>query len=68
MASRPAPGPGDHVQWNTPQGRTEGVVTRRLTHPATAGGHTAKPSAAAPQLEVRSDKSGKRRSTVRNRS
>lgn len=57
--SSTTPKPGDHVAWNTPQGRTEGVVTRVLTGRARAGGHVAKASTDAPQLEVRSDASGK---------
>lgn len=51
--------PGDHVSWNTSQGRTEGTVTRKVTGTAKAGGHTAKASAANPEYEVKSSKSGK---------
>ena len=60
MSRRPGPlKPGDRVEWNTPQGPTTGVVTRRLTGTAQAGGHTAHPSAEAPEFEVRSDTSGR---------
>ena len=61
MTTRKSPSirPGDHVEWNTSQGKTHGVVTRKVTGTAKAGGHTAKASAAAPEFEVRSDKSGK---------
>ena len=51
--------PGDHVSWNTSQGRTEGTVTRKVTGTAKAGGHTAKASASNPEYEVKSSKSGK---------
>ena len=50
---------GDHVEWETSQGKTEGTVTRKVTGKAKAGGHTAKASTQEPQFEVRSDKSGK---------
>ena len=32
---------GDQVEWNTSQGKTRGVVTRKVTGAAKAGGHTA---------------------------
>lgn len=51
---------GDAVEWQTPQGKTHGSVTRKLTRTAKAGGHTAKASAAEPQFEVRSAKTGKK--------
>jgi hypothetical protein len=51
--------PGDKVEWNTPQGKTSGTVTRKVTTAAKAGGHTAKASPAEPQYEVKSAKSGK---------
>ena len=50
---------GDHVEWNTPQGKTAGTVVRKVTGTAKAKGHTATASAAEPQYEVKSDKSGK---------
>src|SRR5262249_24038152 len=50
---------GDHVEWTPSQGATRGVVTRKVVRPAKAAGHTAKASAAEPQFEVKSDKSGK---------
>lgn len=50
---------GDKVEWNTPQGKTEGAVVREVQGTAKAGGHTAKASAAEPQFEVKSGKSGK---------
>lgn len=51
--------PGDKVRWNTSQGPTEGTVQRKITGRGKAGGHTAKASAAEPQYEVKSSKSGK---------
>jgi len=50
---------GDHVEWNTSQGKTHGVVTRKVTGTARAGGHTAHATPSAPEYEVKSDKSGK---------
>jgi len=50
---------GDHVEWDTAQGKTQGTVTKKVTDTATAKGHTAKASKDDPQFEVKSDKSGK---------
>lgn len=50
---------GDHVEWNTSQGKTAGTVTKKVTSTAKAGGHTAKASSGDPQYEVKSDKTGK---------
>lgn len=50
---------GDKVRWQTSQGRTEGVVTRKVTGTAKAGGHVAKGSSDDPQYEVKSERSGK---------
>ena len=50
---------GDHVEWTTPQGKTSGIVKKKVVGTDHAGGHTAKASAAEPQYEVKSDKSGK---------
>lgn len=50
---------GTPVQWNTPQGPTTGRVTRQVKGTARAGGHVAKATPEEPQVEVRSDKSGK---------
>lgn len=51
---------GDKVEWNTPQGKTKGEVVRKVTGTGKAGGHTAKASAADPQYEVKSAKTGKK--------
>ena len=50
---------GDHVEWNTSQGKTHGVVTRKATGTAKAGKHVAHATPSAPEYEVKSDKSGK---------
>ena len=50
---------GDQVEWNTSQGKTRGVVTRKVTGAAKAGGHTAHATPSAPKYEVKSEKSGK---------
>ena len=50
---------GQHVEWETSQGKTAGTVTRKITGSAKAGGHTAKATPDEPQYEVKSDKSGK---------
>ena len=50
---------GDAVRWNTSQGETRGTIVRRVTGKTKAGGHTAKATAAAPQYEVRSSRTGK---------
>jgi Hypervirulence associated proteins TUDOR domain len=39
-----APKVGDHVQWNTSQGKTRGTVKRRLTSPTRIKGHEVKAS------------------------
>lgn len=51
---------GDHVAWNTPQGKTNGKVLRKVTHNATIKGHHVAASPQDPQYEVQSDKSGQR--------
>ena len=53
------PKAGDAVEWKTSQGETTGKVVRKVTKVAHVKGHTAKASAAAPQYEVKSDKTGK---------
>ena len=49
---------GDHVEWNTSQGRTRGTVVRTVTSTTHVEGYTAKASRTNPEVEVRSDKSG----------
>ncbi|CBW75225.1 unnamed protein product [Mycetohabitans rhizoxinica HKI 454] len=50
---------GDKVQWQTSRGRTDGVVTRKVTGTAKAGRHVVKASARDPQYEVKSARTGK---------
>jgi len=54
-----SPRPGDKVEWNTSQGVTRGTVVRRVTAQAHVEGHVARASPAHPELEVRSDRSGR---------
>lgn len=49
---------GDHVAWNTSQGKTTGEVTQKITGKASVKGHTAKASANDPEYKVKSDKTG----------
>lgn len=50
---------GDHVRWNTPQGKTTGVVQKRLTSETHIGGQKVAASADDPRDVVKSDQSGK---------
>jgi hypothetical protein len=49
---------GDRVSWNTSQGRTRGVVVRKLTSPTDIKTHHVDASKDAPQFLVRSESSG----------
>jgi len=49
---------GDHVQWNTSQGKTTGVVKKKLTETTDIQGHTAKATEDEPQYLVESDSTG----------
>ena len=51
--------PGDHVSWNTPQGKTEGEVEKKLTAPTDLKGHHVAASEDSPEYLVKSGKSGK---------
>jgi hypothetical protein len=42
MHMKSEPKVGDKVAWSTSQGKTTGVVTRKLTGTASVKGHTAK--------------------------
>jgi hypothetical protein len=53
------PRKGDIVAWQTPQGQTHGTVEQILTSTTKVKGHTAKASKDAPQVLVKSQKSGK---------
>ena len=50
--------PGDHVQWETSQGTTEGTVEKKLTSPTAIKGHKVKASPDNPEYLVKSDKTG----------
>lgn len=50
---------GDHVTWDTAQGKTSGKVVKKEAGVAKAGGHVAKASKDDPQYRVKSEKSGK---------
>ena len=50
---------GDHVSWNTSQGKTEGKVTEKKTEDFEIYGHERRASKDDPQVVVKSDKSGK---------
>ena len=50
---------GDKVAWNTSQGPTHGTVVGTVTSERHIDGYTAKASPTHPEVEVRSDKSGK---------
>lgn len=50
---------GDHVRWNTPQGKTTGVVQKKLTSETQVSGQKVAASADDPRYVVKSDKSGK---------
>lgn len=49
---------GDHVRWNTPQGKTTGTVVEKLTSETEIKGHDARASSEAPQYLVQSDETG----------
>lgn len=50
---------GDHVEWKSSQGKTEGTVEKKLTEPTDIKNHHVAASESDPQYLVKSDKSGK---------
>jgi len=48
----------DHVEWNTSQGKTDGVVKKKLTGPTDIKGHHVAASEDNPEYLVESDKTG----------
>ncbi len=50
---------GDKVEWNTPQGKTQGVIKEKLTSRTEVGGQTVAASDDDPRYLVESEKSGK---------
>ncbi len=53
------PKQGDKVKWGTSQGETHGMVEKIVTSETKVKGHVAKATKEAPQVLVKSDKSGK---------
>jgi hypothetical protein len=51
--------PGDHVRWNTSQGRTDGKVVKKLTSPMHIKKHKVAASKDNPEYLVESSRSGK---------
>ena len=58
MKNKP-PHKGDHVEWQTSQGKTEGTVKKKLTSRCEIKGHEVAASEEDPQYLVESDKTGK---------
>lgn len=52
--------PGDKVEWNTPQGKTQGKVVEKLTSRTEVSGQSVAASDDDPRYVVESEKSGKR--------
>ena len=50
---------GDHVEWDTSQGKTSGEVEKKITEPTDIKKHHAAASKDNPEYIVKSDKSGK---------
>ena len=50
---------GDKVEWNTPQGKTQGTVKKKLTSDTRVGGQRISASENDPRYLVQSEKSGK---------
>ena len=53
---------GDHVSWETSQGKTEGTVVKKQTSATSIKGHKVKATKDDPQYIVESDKTGARAS------
>lgn len=51
--------PGDTVEWNTPQGKTQGKVVEKLTSRTEVSGQTVAASDDDPRYLVESEGSGK---------
>ena len=51
--------PGDHVEWNTSQGKTEGTIEKKLTKPMEIKKHHVEASEENPEYLVKSEKTGK---------
>ena len=51
---------GDHVSWQTSQGKTRGKIVRKLTEPMEIKDHHVAASSENPEYLVKSEKTGKR--------
>ena len=51
--------PGDHVTWNTSQGKTSGTIKKKLVKPTKIKTHQVSASADNPEYLVETDKSHK---------
>jgi len=49
---------GDHVTWNSSQGKIEGAVEKKLTSPTSIKGHDVAASPDNPEYLVKSEKTG----------
>ena len=52
--------PGDHVEWETSQGKTKGTVKKKLTSGTRIKGHKVAASTGNPEYLVETDRSGKK--------
>lgn len=50
---------GDRVEWKTPQGKTTGIVKKKLTSPTDIKDHHVAASEDNPEYLVETDKTGK---------
>jgi hypothetical protein len=50
---------GDHVEWETSQGKTSGVVKKKLTSPTKIKDHKVAASTENPEYLVETEESGK---------
>ncbi len=50
--------PGDHVEWQTSQGKTKGVVKKKLTSATHIKSHAVAATTENPEYLVESEKSG----------
>ena len=58
MTKASEPRAGDHVEWNTSQGKVRGRIKRKLTPSIEIKGHHVAASEDNPQFLVESDESG----------
>lgn len=49
---------GDRVEWETSQGKTTGVIKKKLTSPMKIKGHEVAASSSNPEYLIKSEKSG----------